>query len=368
MRIDRIEIHHVAMPLIYPFRTAFDNTTTVESVLVRMCSGGLEGWGEAAPWSPPLYSPEHADGAFAVIRDFLAPRLVKQDVASGVFLQERLAPFKGNYFAKAALDLAWWDLHAKTRNEPLWKIIGGRGPVVEVGADIGVMDTLPQLLAEIEKALAAGFKRVKLKYRPGWEVNMVEAVRDRFPSAVFHVDCNSAYTLKALPMFRELDRFGLAMIEQPLAHDDIVDHAALAREIETPVCLDESIVSPARTEQAIRIGACRWVNIKHGRVGGLTNALAIHDICRKAGVGNWIGGMLESTVGQGFAIALATLDNVKYPADIFPTSRFYREDLGEPDLDLSGPSQMRLPDGPGTGFGPHPERLKKLTRQKMVVR
>lgn len=240
--------------------------------------------------------------------------------------------------------------------------------MVEVGADIGVMDTLPQLLAEIEKALSAGFKRVKLKYRPGWEVNMVEAVRNRFPSAVFHVDCNSAYTLKALPMFRELDRFGLAMIEQPLAHDDIVDHAALAREIKTPVCLDESIVSPVRAEQAIRIGACRWVNIKHGRVGGLTQALEIHRICKAAGVGNWIGGMLESTVGQGFALALATLENVRYPADVFPTSRFYREDLGEPALDLSGLSQMTIPDVPGMGFSPHEGRLKKLALQKATVK
>jgi len=368
MQVDRVEVFHVAMPLIYPFRTAFDNTSTVESVLVKMQGGGLVGWGESAPWSPPLYSPEHAGGAFMMIRDFLAPRLVKQDIASGAFLQERLAPFKGNYFAKAALDLAWWDLYAKTRNEPLWKTIGGRGPVVEVGADIGVMDTLPQLLAEIEKALSAGFKRVKLKYRPGWEVNMVEAVRNRFPSAVFHVDCNSAYTLKALPMFRELDRFGLAMIEQPLAHDDIVDHAALAREIKTPVCLDESIVSPVRAEQAIRIGACRWVNIKHGRVGGLTQALEIHRICKAAGVGNWIGGMLESTVGQGFALALATLENVRYPADVFPTSRFYREDLGEPALDLSGLSQMTIPDVPGMGFSPHEGRLKKLALQKATVK
>ena len=364
MKIERIDVFHVDMPVIYPFRTAFGDTHCVESLLVRMRSEGLEGWGESAPWSPPGYSGEYTGGAFSVVCEFLAPRLLGTDIASGRQLQDILRPVKDNFFAKAALDLAWWDLHAQSRNEPLWKAIGGRGPVVDVGADIGVMETVPQLLAEIEKAAGAGFKRIKLKYRPGWELEMISKVREAFPSMVFHVDCNGAYSLSDLPMFRELDHFGLAMIEQPLAHDDLIDHAELRRQMRTPICLDESITTAARVKQAARIGACDWVNIKHGRVGGLTNALAIHDLCRASGIKNWIGGMLESSVGQAFSIALASLGNVKYPSDIFPSSRFYSQDLGEPELALHAPSQVSALDRPGIGFKPNPKRLKELTRRQ----
>jgi len=364
VRIERIDVFHVAMPLIYPFRTAFGNTRTVESVLVRMCCAGAEGWGEAAPWSPPCYSAEYAGGAFAVICRFMAPRVLGRDISRAEQLQALLEPIKGNFFAKAALDLAWWDLYALSRDEPLWKTLGGRGPAVDVGADIGVMDTIPELLSEIARAVQAGFKRVKLKYRPGWELEMISAVRREFPDAVFHVDCNSAYRLEDLPMLRELDRYGLAMIEQPLAHDDLIDHAELRRQVRTPICLDESITSAARADRAARIGACDWINIKHGRVGGLTNALAIHDVCKAAGIANWIGGMLESSVGQAFSIALATLENVSYPSDIFPANRFYERDLGEPPLELSEPSQVRALDCPGIGFRPHAGRLKGFARQE----
>ena len=364
MKIERIEVFHVAMPLLAPFRTACDNTDTVEAVLVRMRAEGLEGWGEAAPWGLPAYSSEYAAGAFAVIGEFLAPRLVKQNICSGAQLQELLAPVKGNFFAKAALDLAWWDLYAQSRQEPLWRTIGGRGPVVDVGADFGVLESIPQLLEEIGLAVAAGFKRVKLKYRPGWELDMLAAVRRQFSNVVFHVDCNSAYRLKDLPMLRELDQYNLAMIEQPLAHDDLLDHAELRRQVRTPVCLDESITSAAKAEKAARCQACDWINIKHGRCGGLTCALEVHAACKKAGIQNWMGGMGESSVGQAFALALATLDNCNYPSDVFPTSRFYQTDLGEPPLTLCGPSQLKALDAPGIGFKPHPGRLKQACRQR----
>jgi O-succinylbenzoate synthase len=367
MKIEQIEVYHVSMPLVYPFRTSFGNTDAVESVLVCLRNGGLEGWGETAPWSPPLYSTEYAGGVFAVIRDFLAPRLIGQEIANGLALQEFLKPIKGNYFAKAGLDLAWWDLHARSRNEPLWKTIGGRGPVADVGADIGIMGTLPELMAEIAKTMAQGFKRLKLRYRPGWDLNMVTAVRKEFPHIVMHVDCNSAYTPADKPMFRKLDQFQLAMIEQPMSHDDLLDHAELRKTLKTPLCLDESIYTVAQAEKAIRLGACDWINIKHGRLGGLTHALAVHDLCLLHGVKNWVGGMLESTVGQGFSIALGTMENMKYAADIFPTSRFYKEDLGDPGLELSGPSQVRALEAPGIGFRPHPGRLQKCSLQKVSI-
>jgi len=367
MRIDRIQAYHVAMPLIYPFRTAYGSDECVESILVRMDSGNCHGWGEASPLRAPAYSPEWALGVFIMVRDWLAPRLVGQDIASGQELQQALAGVKGNYFAKGSLDLAWWDLHAHMQDQPLWQLIGGKSPVIDVGADFGVMETMEALLAEIGKAREAGFKRVKLKYRPGWGLKMISAVRGEFPETVFHVDCNSAYTLDDLPMFQELDQFHLAMIEQPLGHDDLADHAKLQGSIQTPICLDESIVSPGKARKAVELKACGWLNIKPGRVGGLTNAVAIHDICQRAGIPCWVGGMLESAVGQSFNIALATLPNIQYPCDVFPTSRFYRQDLGRPEIVLSGPSQVTASDEAGIGCEPHPQRLERLTLQTAVI-
>jgi len=368
MHIQSIELHHVSMDLIYPFRTAFSDATAIESVLVRMVGERSYGWGETAPWGSPLYSGEWAAGAFLAMRDWLAPQLVGRDISSGDQLQAALAPVKGNYFAKAGLDTAWWDLRARHQRVPLWRLVGGRSNLVDVGADIGVMHSMDALIGEMEKAVQAGFKRVKLKYRPGWEIEMIAAVRERFPDTVVHVDCNSAYTLDDLPMLRELDGYGLAMIEQPLAHDDLIDHARLQNQIDTPVCLDESIVSVSKARQAIELDACRWVNIKVGRTGGLTNAIAIHDLCREKGVPCWVGGMLESAIGQSHSMALATLPNMRYPADIFPSSRFYTPDLGEPEIDLCAPSQVRATAAPGIGREPDRGRLERLTIQKAAVR
>ncbi len=368
MRIDAIEIYRVSMPLVYPFRTAFSDEDAIESILVRLRSGDAYGWGEASPWRAPLYSPEWGHAALAVVRDWLAPLILGRDLQSGQDLQRALAPIKGNYFAKASLDLAWWDLKARLEGRPLWQVIGGRGPIVTVGADLGVMETLDRLLAEIEVAKRAGFKRLKLKYRPGWELDMVSAVRAAFPDLTVHVDCNSAYTLDDLPMFKKLDDFNLAMIEQPLAHDDLMDHAALQAHLRTPVCLDESIVTLAKARKALALKACGWVNIKVGRVGGITVALAIHDLCQSAGIPCWVGGMLESAVGQAHSIAFATLPNIKYPSDIFPTARFYAEDLGEPPIELSGPSEVTAQVGPGIGCEPNPARLARFQVEKAVVR
>jgi len=367
MRIDTIEVYRVNMPLVYPFRTAFGDEEAIESVLVCLFSGKAYGWGESSPWRAPLYSGEWAQAAFLAVRDWLAPLLLGRDVQSGEALQRALAPIKGNYFAKASLDLAWWDLKARLEGRPLWQVIGGTGPTACVGADFGVMETLDGLIEQIRTAQASGFTRVKLKFRPGWELNIIRAVRDAFPDLVMHVDCNSAYSLEHLPMFQELDNCRLAMIEQPLAHDDLVDHARLQKSIRTPLCLDESIVSISHARKAIELKACGWINIKLGRVGGLTNALAIHDLCQQAGIPCWVGGMLESAVGQAHNIALATLPNIKYPSDIFPTNRFYAEDLGAPPVELSGPSEIMAAAGPGIGCEPHPERLRRLQVEQAVI-
>lgn len=368
MIIDAIELYHVAMPLIYPWRTAYGSDDVIESVLIRMQSGDAYGWGETTPLSRPSYSPEYTGGVYRVIRDILGPHVIGQDIVSGEDLNRCFPWVKGNYFAKGGLDAAWWDMHARQQNLPLWKVIGGQSNVIDVGADFGVQDSIDMLLGNIEKAVHAGFKRIKLKYCPGWDLNMIAAVRSAFPDQVFHIDCNSGYTLDALPMFKKLDAYNLAMIEQPLMHDDLVDHAELQRRIATPVCLDESITSPERTRRAIKIKACRWVNIKPARVGGITNALEVNRICIEKGIPCWVGGMLESAVGASVCKALGTLPNMKYPSDVFPSSRFYTEDLSTPEIVLSGPSQMTLSDTPGIGAEPDPERLVRQTVEKATVR
>ena len=264
--------------------------------------------------------------------------------------------------------MAWWDLYARGLDRPLWKILGGKNPTVDVGADFGVMESVDRLLDAIDTANEQGYKRVKLKFRPGWDLPMIEAVRKSFPKTIFHVDCNSAYTLDDLEMLKRLDAYDLAMIEQPLAHDDLADHAALQAQINTPICLDESITSPAKARKAIQLGACRWVNIKPGRVGGITNAVAIHNLCQQAAVPCWIGGMLESAVGASHCLALATLPNIRYPSDIFPTDRFYHEDLGEPPMRHSAPGQFCASMKPGAGAEPSPHALKRMTLENAVLK
>ena len=373
MNIDRIELFHVAMPLIYPWRTAYGEDATIHSVLCRMTSGSLAAWGESSSLAAPCYSPEWAGGVFAVAKEWLAPALVGQSIASGDELHARLAHFKGNVFAKAVLDNAWWALQAQSIGKPLHLLLAQAAGCnardeAPVGADFGVLDSIDELLAAIGPAVEQGFARVKLKFRPDWDLPMLRAVRAAFPRHTFHIDCNGGYRLADALLFRELDELNLAMIEQPLAHDDLVDHAALQAEIHTPVCLDESISGLRQAEQAIQLKSCRYVNIKPGRVGGLTVAVKIHNACQAAGIPCWVGGMLESSVGASQCVALAMLPNFTYPADIFPSSRFYHEDLGDPPLelirtreDLPGVQPLAvLPE-------PHPQRLVKLTVQRAVL-
>ena len=368
MKIDRIELFHVAMPLIYPWKTAYGEDVACHSVLCRMTSGSVHAWGESAPLTAPCYSPEWGAGIFACAKEWLAPALLGQQVDSGAALQQRLAIYKGNPFAKAILDTAWWNLQSRLTNTPLHRLLGATRDQVPVGADFGVMDSFDDLLRAIQGAVDQKFPRVKLKFRPGWDVPMLTAVRRQFPTQVFHIDCNSGYTLADLPLFQQLDQFGLAMIEQPLPHDDLLDHAELQRHIRTPVCLDESIVHPRHARQALAQKSCQWVNIKPGRVGGLTNAIEIHRLCAEAGIPCWVGGMLESALGASLCVSLAMLDNFTYPADIFPSSRFYHDDLCERPLEL-----IRLSDGtPGvvaeSSPEPHPDRLRRLCVQSADLR
>jgi len=370
VRIDRIELFHVEMPLKSPWRTAYGEDVSIHSLLCRMTSGSLDGWGESTPFAAPCYSPEWAGGAFQLARDWLAPALIGQDIQSGVDLQERLAIFKGNPFAKAALDNAWWSLECKRVGRPLHTLLGATRDGVPVGADFGVGDNVDELLDSVAQAVEDGFARVKLKFRPGWDLPVVRAVRRQHPSLTFHIDCNAGYRLGDVPLFQQLDEFDLAMIEQPLAHDDLNDHAKLQAQIRTPVCLDESMVHLEKARQAIALKSCRYINVKPGRVGGLTNAVAIHNLCQAAGVPCWVGGMLESATGAAHCTALAMLDNFTYPADIFPSSRFYQVDLADQPLLLSTGDDGRTPSVKAPTVLPEPnsERLQEQTLQGAVVR
>jgi len=371
MHIDKIELYHVAMPLIYPWRTAYGEDKSIDSLLVKLISGNEYGWGETTPFAAPCYSPEWTSGVFHLLKQWLAPAIVGREIENPQQLDESLAHYKGNPFAKAGLDTAWWVLDSKLRNLPLHRALGGQRDRIDVGADFGVMDSVDDLIEAVGTAVDSRFKRVKLKFRPGWDVDMLAAVRSEFPDLTIHIDCNSGYRLDDLPLFRKIDKFNLAMIEQPLAHDDLVDHAKLAKQIDTPICLDESVNSLGRAQQAIELESCRWVNIKPGRVGGLTAARAIHDLCREAGIGCWVGGMLESGVGASLCVALATLENFTYPADIFPSSRFYEQDLANPTVEIAagdtGPPQVEAPNVAGIEPQPVDERIERHCVDRAVI-
>lgn len=367
MRIDKIELYHAAMPLISPWRTAYGQDDAIETVLIAISSENETAWAETTPLALPCYSAEWAGGVFALLRDVLAPIVVGREIDQPEDLTKLLMHFKGNPFAKAGLDNAWWVLDAKLKNQPLHAKLGATRSTVAVGADFGAADSIDALLAQIQEAVDDRFARVKLKYRPGWDLEMLTAVRKTFPDLTLHIDCNNAYTLADVDMFKQVDKLGLAMIEQPLSSDDLVDHAKLQQQLETPICLDESISSPQRMRQAIELGSCRYVNIKPGRVGGLTASLDIYQQCIDANIGLWVGGMLESAVGSRVCQALAMLDGFDYPPDIFPTERFYAQDLSQPAVklvrDAQGRPAIEVDDTPGINASPDMLMLEKCTMQ-----
>ncbi len=368
VKIDSAEIRYVELPLISPWRTAYGEDASIHSVMVKLCGDGVEAWGEAAPFYAPTYSPESARSVYETAREFFLPRIVGRTLDTAEEVAERISIFKGNPFSKAAVETAWWALDSKLRGVPLWRALGADEPVVRCGADFGVQDTIDELLALIQGAVDAGFPRIKLKVKHAWDIEMLDAVRSAFPDPVIHVDCNSGYDLKAdFDTLAAFDRFNLAMIEQPLDHTDLVDHAELQRRIETPVCLDESVTRPRDFELALKIDACRVINVKPGRVGGLDNAVRIHNMARDAGMPAWVGGMLESGVGAGICAALGTLPGFTYPADVFPSSKFYAEDITDRSVEQDENCNVVLDETPGVGFDPVQERLDAVTAMREVI-
>ncbi len=366
MRIDKLDVYYVSMPLIYPWRTAYGVDYDIHSVLVKATSGEHEGWSESTPFFAPTYLPESAGSVYYLVTEVFGPHIVGREYETAADLNRRLDVFKGNSFAKAALEICWWTLEVARTGTPLHRLLGGETREVVAGADFGIQDSLDMLLGNIQRAVDAGFPRIKLKVAPGWDLDVLRTVTSTFPKMTFHIDCNAGYTLDDLPFFKAIDGLGLAFIEQPLHYADVLDHAELARQIETPVCLDETITGVKAAEQAIQVGACRYINIKPGRTGGLSNSLAVHDLAEQAGIPVWVGGMLESAVGAAFCIELATLPNFTYPGDVFPSSRFYERDLATPQLELT--PQLTFEPLTGGLPTPDPEQLAKLTvRHQSVV-
>ncbi len=349
MKIDRITLHEIRMPLVHPFETSFGLTTDRRMVLVEIESQGAIGWGEVTANELPRYNEEWTDSAWLLIRDMLGPRLLRHSFDMARDVGEILGGIRGHRMTRAALEAAVWDLEARSANQPLWRHIGGSRKSLDCGVSIGIQSTVEELLDKIEVELAAGYKRIKIKIKPGWDVDVVAAVRKRFPEIELMADANSAYSLTDSGHLKRLDEFGLMMIEQPLAHDDIIDHSQLQPQLDTPICLDESILSAHHAEQAIRLGACRIINIKLGRVGGYAEAKRLHDLTLDHNIPVWCGGMLEAGIGRAHNIALSTLENFTLPGDVSASRRYWTRDIIEPEVTAPN-GQITPPPAPGIGF------------------
>jgi O-succinylbenzoate synthase len=362
MNITAVEMREIRLRLVHFFETSFGRTVERRILLVRVTDGdGAEGWGECTAGEGPFYSEEWVDSAWEATRLFLAPMALGREVegAAGVFgLMGRV---RGNRMAKAAVETACWDLEARRAGVPLWRHLGGVQAEIPCGVSIGIQDSHEQLLEKIEKELRDGYQRIKIKIKPGWDREVVERVRSRFPDIRLMVDANSAYTLEDASMLRALDEYDLMMIEQPLAYDDREDHAKLQKMIRTPVCLDESVRSAEDARKAIEMGACRIVNVKLGRVGGHAEAARVESVCRESGVPVWCGGMLESGIGRAHNVAMATLRGFTLPGDVSASARYWAEDIIDPPVTVTPAGTIKAPDGPGIGFEVKRDLVESLT-------
>jgi len=350
IRVDGVEIRLVRLPLLEPFETSFGKIDSRLIFLICLSAEGLRGWGEVVASEKPLYSYETAGTAFHVIKDFLAPAVLDEPLISLQDLAKRFAPFRGHNMAKAGLELAYMDLLAQVNKQSLSTLIGGERKQIAVGVSLGIQPTPAQLLKRVERYLSLGYQRIKLKIKPGWDIEIVDEVRRAYPNILLSVDANSAYTLADADHLRKLDDFDLLMIEQPLQSDDIVDHAKLQRLLQTNLCLDESIIGLRQAQAALDLESCRIINIKIGRVGGYSEALAIHDLCAARDIPVWCGGMLESGIGRAHNIALASLRGFTLPGDISASSRYFAHDLISPEVTVASDGTVAVPDAIGLGF------------------
>lgn len=350
IKIDGVEIRLVRLPLVEPFETSFGKIDSRLIFLLCLKANGMKGWGEVVASEEPRYSYETVRTAFHVIREFFGPAVLAEPIRNLDDLAKRLAPFRGHNMAKAGLELAFMDLLARTKQQSLSALIGGERKRVPVGVSLGIQPTVARLLDRVDRYLNLGYQRIKLKIKPGWDLDIVARVREAHPDILLSVDANSAYTLDDQDHLKKLDDFNLLMIEQPLQNDDLVDHAKLQKVLNTHICLDESIVSQRHAKVALELESCRIMNIKVGRVGGYSQALGIHDLCLSRNVPVWCGGMLESGIGRAHNIALASLAGFTLPGDISASSRYFERDLISPGVVVAADGTVAVPDDPGLGF------------------
>ena len=364
MKIDRVELREIRLPLREPFAISSGVWVERRILLVRLEGEGVEGWGECVAAEDPSYSPETTDTAWHILTRFLLPGLPGREIMGPAEIFEHSPWVRGNRMAKAAVEMALWDLWARSLGVPVWELLGASGEPVPVGVSVGLQDNDDILLRKIDGYLADGYARIKIKIKPGRDVEMLRAVRERFPDVPLMADANSAYTLADLPRLREMDELELMMIEQPLGHEDLLDHAALQAELATPVCLDESIRSLGDLRLALHLDAGRIVNLKPGRVGGLAESLRIHRLCSDRGIPLWCGGMLETGIGRAFNVALAGLPGFSLPGDISASRRYWERDIVTPEWELDQ-GRMAPVDGPGIGVEPDRERIDALTHRTL---
>ena len=366
--IQSIELREIRLPLINFFETSFGRTTERRIVLACVRDvDGAEGWGECTAGEGPFYSDEWTDSVWDTLCEFLGPMVLGKEVDGAAEVFALMRPVRGHRMAKATIETACWDLEAKKLGVPLWKHLGGRRSEIAAGVSIGIQDTPEILLEKIRREVDAGYQRIKIKIKPGWDVGVVALVRKEFPDIRLMGDANSAYTLADVPLFKELDRFDLMMLEQPLAHDDIFDHAQLQQQIQTAICLDESIRTPEDATHAIGLGSCKIINVKLGRVGGHAQAKRVEQVARENDIPVWCGGMLESGIGRAHNIAMSTLAGFSLPGDVSASARYWEEDISDPPVIVSSKGTITAPDAPGIGFNLNLPRIDALTVRKQTI-
>jgi o-succinylbenzoate synthase len=367
VRIDRLELRLCRLPLVSFFETSFGRSYDRTFILVTLTGEGLQGWGEGVAEANPYYSSETTETVWHIVTEFLAPRLLGRPFEHPREVFDALRPVRGHNMAKATIEMAAWDLYARLQNQPLSRILGGTRDRIASGVSIGIQDSLEQLKEKVGRELAAGYRRIKIKIKPGWDLAAVEVVRREFGSVALMVDANAAYTLGDAAHLARLDAYELMMIEQPLDYDDVTDHAALQREIRTPICLDESIHTVRIARDAIAAGACKIINIKPGRVGGHRESIRLHDLCAEHGIAVWHGGMLETGIGRAHNIHLASLPNFTLPGDIAASKRYYAPDLIDPPIEVAADGTIVVPHGPGIGVNIVPERVDAATLRRVTL-
>ena len=368
MKIETITLRELNIPLVHFFETSFGRTYARRIFLVTVHSDGLEGWGECVAGEEPFYSEEHIEGAWDVIKRYLGPALLGKMLQSGREVPALLARVREHRMAKAALENAFWDAEAQEKLIPLWKLLGGTQREIACGVSIGIQDSHEQLLRKIETELAAGYQRIKVKVKPGWDVEVLDKIRGCWPDILLSCDANSAYTLADTEHLKSFDRFQLLMIEQPLWSDDFYFHARLQKQLQTALCHDEAIRSARDAQAALELGACRMVNIKVGRIGGFSEAIAVHDIARRLGIPVWCGGMLESGIGRSHNVALSTLPNFKLPGDVSASRRYWKEDIIEPEVEVSPRGTIAIGDQPGRGYEVRRRLIEEFTVRREILK